>query len=40
LVALPGAVFCAARLAGFDTFYPALQLIAYTPYAVGSRSFP
>lgn len=40
LVSLPGAVFCAARLAGFDTSYPALQLMAYTPYAVAASLVP
>jgi endonuclease/exonuclease/phosphatase (EEP) superfamily protein YafD len=40
LVVVPGAVFCLARLFGWDTFYPATQLMAYAPYAAVAAAVP
>jgi endonuclease/exonuclease/phosphatase (EEP) superfamily protein YafD len=40
LVVLPGLVFTAARLAGWDTFYPAIQLMAYAQYVAVAAVIP
>lgn len=40
LVVLPGAVFCAFRLAGWDTSYPATQVMAYAPYVALASVIP
>jgi endonuclease/exonuclease/phosphatase (EEP) superfamily protein YafD len=40
LVVLPGLVFTAARLTGWDTFYPAIQLMAYAQYVAVAAVIP
>ncbi len=37
---LPGAIWAVIRIAGLDSWYPMVQLIAFTPYIAGLALFP